>query len=148
MLKNRPRISREKYFTGASGNAEHWRLTWSPHGAGDDMLLLGFLHPDWSSLSIHSLHYPAFHPVAAPCAVFVAAFPALVFATLPPSASLPHAGFLFPLIFSSTSSLTRSALLGSTYNISLFLHPSLFNAAPWTSFLLLFFLAFLVLWSF
>ena len=50
----------------------------------------------------------------------LAASPTTVFTTLPPSSSLPHAGFLFPLIFSSTSSLALSALLGSTYNISLF----------------------------
>lgn len=82
------------------------------------------------------------HPVAHPfavvqlsikwqrfCTFFLAAFPTLVFTTLPPSSSLPHAGFLFPLIFSSTSSLALSALLGSTYNISLFLQLSLLHAA-------------------
>jgi len=74
-----------------------------------------------------SIHYhPAFHQVAnSLCFPSSLSLQPLVFTTLPPSTSLPHAGFLFPLIFSSTSSLALSALLRSTYNISLFLHLSL-----------------------
>lgn len=65
------------------------------------------------------------------CAFFPVAFPARVFTTLPPSSSLPHAGFLFPLIFSSTSSLALSYYLGSTYNISLLLQTFCFRL-NWT----------------
>lgn len=40
------------------------------------------------------------------CTFFLAVFPTVVFTTLPLSSTLPHAGFLLSLIFSSASSRT------------------------------------------
>lgn len=60
------------------------------------------------------------------CWLFLAAPPTVVFKELPLSSSLPRAGFLLPLIFSSASSASLSAPLGSTYDNFLFLQPSPF----------------------
>lgn len=74
------------------------------------------------------------------CWLFLAGPPTVVFKELPLSSSLPRAGFLFPLIFSSTSSASLCAPLGSTYDNFLFLQlspfPSLlfFSLLPLLSF--------------
>lgn len=84
---------------------------------------VSFLSIPWhihSPLSMLSTKWKGF------CTLFLAAVPTVVITTLPLSSSLPHAGFLCPLIFSSASSLALSASLGSTYNISLFLRLSPF----------------------
>lgn len=78
----------------------HWRFTW----------ILRYFH---SPLSMPSIKWKR------SCTFLLVAFPTIVFATLPLSSTLPHAGFLFSLIFSSASPLALSAVLGSTYNICL-----------------------------
>lgn len=60
------------------------------------------------------------------CWLYLAAPPTVVFKELPLSFCLPRAGFLFPLIFSSASSASLSAPLGSTYDNFLFLQLSPF----------------------
>lgn len=109
------------------GNTSHtrvsWKLTWIPHVAFDDML------PSLSALlRLKPPLHPAAHPLAAQQGFHqLETIPLLtaLFTTLPLSLPPdPMQLFLFPLIFSSATSLLLSTLLSSTYKIPL---PSFFT---------------------